>query len=309
MEKFNKLLHQISSALDPKDLENLIHICRIEESRRAAITSGHHLFDHLRHDCRISEDNVVYLKKILNTIKRRDLVHRVERFEGLETADSGGIVVEADPIPEPTTSPKMNPLPKPNQPDNFNRGFVVEGSSAMWGDTDRNVQILVSEGILRPCCVVYCPCVKMSCYKIHFCYVILIVLFLLAIIITSLFWYANVPKVSEHLNTESSTRNSGKFIVIALIVTFPIFLLIVFFARKYWKNRHDAAVVYLNASTPRTITRVRNVGTMAKSEDLAPPVVAQINPNCELEINDVRRTSGRYVRNLTTGDTEPMLST
>ena len=304
MDKFNILLHQISRDLHPNDLESLIYICKIEESRKANITSGHHLFTLLRHDCRISEDNVAYLKEILKTINRRDLVHLVQTFEGLETSDS-----DENDILEPTSSKEMNPISKPNQRDN-RVVKSIESSSALYGDSCV-VKILPrqesthNEGTnLIPCCTVNWFCLKMTCYKIHFCYVILIVLFLLAIIVVSLSWYANVPKVSEHLNAERSVYDSGKFVIIALIVTFPIFLLIVFFARKYWKKRRDTTV---------TSAPVQGVAMMTRNEDPVQPVVGQINPNCErettIETNDEQRTSGSNVENnLTTGDTDPILS-
>ncbi|CAB4008425.1 FAS-associated death domain [Paramuricea clavata] len=314
MEKFNGLLNEISRDLNPKDLEDLVHICRIEESRKPTITSGHHLFNHLRQKRSISEDNVNYLKEILNAIHRRDLVSLVERFEGLETltTDIGRII--ADVKSEPTTSTEMSPVSiKPfNQQDFVNRGVEnIQRSSAVCDDGCQ-IQIADREGTNQiPCCVVYWPCLQMSCYKINFCYVILTVIFILAIITTALCWFADVPRVSEHLKSEESVRNSGIFVIIALILIFPIFMLIVFFARKYWKRHQNNAVNPVVYSNTRAGTLVAaDVATVAENEeDPGPSVMPQTNPSCEVEISEEQTTSGSYVgQNSTIGEAVPFLS-
>ena len=306
MEKFNVLLQKISRDLNPNDLEDLVHICLIEESRKATITSGHHLFTHLRHNRRISEENVDYLKEILNAIHRHDLVSLVERFEGLETTDVGQIVNVKS---EPTTSTEMSPVSiKPfNQRHFVNRG--VENIQRSIAVSDDGCQIQISrEGTNQiPCCVVNWPCLQISCHKIHFCYVILTLIFILAIITTALCWFADVPKVSEHLKSEESVRNSGIFVIIALILAFPIFMFIVFFARKCWKRRQENAVIFSTAANTPASTQV--AADVAKNEDSGPSVVLQINPSCEDEMNDEPTTCGSYIGNIiTTRDTEPILS-
>ena len=315
MEEFNVLLNDISRDLNPKDLEDLVHICRIEESRKPTITSGHHLFTHLRHKRRISEENVDYLKHILNAIHRRDLVSLVERFEGLETltTDIGRII--ADVKPELTASPEISPVSKPfHQQVIVSRGVEnIQRSSAVCDDGCQ-IQIAGREGTNQiPCCVVNWPCLQMSCYKINFCYVILTVIFILAIIITALCWFADVPKVSEHLKSDKSVRNSGIFVIIALILAFPMFMLIVFFVRKYWKSHQNNAVnpvVFSNANTPAGTLVAADVATVAENEeDPGPSVVPQINPSCEVEMSEEQTTCGSYVgQNITIGEAEPFLS-
>ena len=127
----------------------------------------------------------------------------------------------------------------------------VESPNALSGENPSQILPQTSSGEgtnTAPCCAVNWPCLTMSCYKIHFCYVILIVLYLLAIIIVSLLWYGNVPIVSDHLSKEASGYNSGKMVIVTLILTFPIIL---------------------------SCHRV-----------LCPPVVGRINPTCDLEISD-----------------------
>jgi hypothetical protein len=275
-DKFNVMLLKISSDLHPKDLEQLIYICKIEESRKANITSGYHLFTHLRHDRRISEDNVAYLKDILNTIRRCDLVHHVERFEGVGITNTG--FSHENAVLNKTPSGEMNR----NSTSNQREIYGVENIERSGNPFVKILPQSLSGGGTNttPCCAVNWPCVSMSCYKIHICYVILIVLYILAIVIVSLLWYAHVPMVSEHLREESSVYDSGKFVIIAIILTIPIFLLIVFFARKYWKKRH----VTRTASTSVD----PDVAMKTKNEDSVTSVVANVNPNCncDLELGD-----------------------
>ena len=140
----------------------------------------------------------------------------------------------------------------------------------------------------------------MSCYKIHFCYVILTLLYLLAIIIVSLLWYGNVPILSEQLSKEASVYNSRKFVIAAVILTFPIFLLIAFLARKYWKKQH--------VTTGRTASTSVDLG-MTKNEHSV-PILGNINPNSELEIIRDEQTSsaGDVPTNLTPREMDPFLS-
>ena len=306
MEKFNVLLHKISRDLRPDDLESLVHICGIDESRKAEVKNGHDLFKQLRHETRISEENVEYLKTILNTVKRCDLVRLVQEFEGLETTND----IEKDVNDGQTSSTDISSRPqRVQQPDNRLGGLNNEGD-LMDRDGIATVEIapcrresnrsMTSEGTNQtPCCVINWPCLKIDCYKIHFCYVILTVVFLLGIVIVALCWYSGVPNVSEHLNAESSRKNAGLYVIIALVVIFPIFMFIVFYARKCWKTRHHTPVVIL-ANEPVC----RASFTMPKNDDPAPLVAPQTNRSCEEPT-----TSGHYARNShMAGDTEPILS-
>ena len=91
MDKFNLILLKISNDLRQNDLEKLIFFCKIEESCKADITSGLHLFTRLCHGQHTSEENVACLKDILNAIERIDLVNHVETFEGVEKTPPGEI--------------------------------------------------------------------------------------------------------------------------------------------------------------------------------------------------------------------------
>ena len=309
MDEFNLMLLKISNDLRPNDLEKLIFFCKIEESCKANITSGLHLFTRLCHGQRISEDNVAYLKDILNAIERIDLVNHVETFEGVEKTPPR----ERNPFSDENarldeTSPgEMNPVSRSNQQENI-AVENIESPSALSGENPV-AQILPQtpsdEGTnTAPCCAVNWPCLTMSCYKIHFCYVILIVLYLLAIIIVSLLWYGNVPIVSDHLSKEASVYNSGKFVIVALVLTFPIILAIVFFARKYYKKRRVTAGRTASTSVDPGYPMV------ATNEDSVPPVVGRINATAsDLETSDEHTSSASNLRsNLTTRDTEPILS-
>ena len=126
-------------------------------------------------------------------------------------------------------------------------------------------------------------------------------LYLLAIIIVSLLWYGNVPIVSDHLSKEASVYNSGKFVIVALILTFPIILAIVFFARKYYKKRRVTA--------RRTASTSVHLG-LVKNEHSVPIMLGNTNPNCELEITRDEQTSfeENLPTNLTPREMDPFLS-
>ena len=315
MDKFNVLLHTISRDLHPDDLEGLVHICGIDESRKAEIKSGNHLFKQLCHEARISEENVEYLKRILNTVKRCDLVRLVQEFQGVETTND----IKKDVKGGQTSSTDISSRPQRNsQADNCLGGLNnVEDSNAI-ADSDGSETFkflhvgnrIDREGKSRiPCCTVNWSCLKMNCYKIHFCYVILVVIFSLGIIIVSLFWYAEVPKVSEHLNAEKSRKNAGLYVIIALLSIFLISLFIVFCARKYWETHHVTPVVISNTQTLANRPVSRGSIIMPKNEDPVPLVALKINPSCEVEMGNEPTTSGRYARSShMAGDTEPILS-
>ena len=301
MDEFNLMLLKISTGLRPNDLEKLIFFCDIEESCKANITSGLHLFTRLRHDQRINKDNVAFLKDLLYTIKRRDLVSHVETFEDVEKTS----VSDENAKLDETSLREMNPVSMSNQHEKIGLENI-ESPSALC-DKSPFAQILHPKSLdsggtnTTPCCTVHWPCLTMSCYKIHFCYVILIVLYLLAIIIVSLLWYGNVPVVSERLSKEASVYRSGKFVIVAVILTFPIILTIVFFARKYHKKRRVTA--------RRTSITSGHLG-LANYEHAVPMLGNTIiNPNCELEIIRDEQTSSaeNLPNNLTRREMEPFL--
>ena len=284
-------------------------VCGIEESRKANMTNGYQLFNRLRHKGLISNENVSYLKQILSTVKRRDLVRLVEEFEDPEITTKNTEAELKDFSWESTTSAEANPASKSQK--RHNSGGSSDGTAMLRYDSRVQVIPRRESNPDIACCIVNWPCVNMSCYKIHFCYVILIVLFLLAIIITSLLWYADVPVASDHLKDKP---RSGLFVIAGLIVTFPIFLLIAYFARKYIKRR-ESAVMFSRENTSCSPVSPHFI-TTGKHNDPAPLVGgSQMNPNFEIEKHEEQtlttraRLEGRTsLNNTTTGDTEPILS-
>ena len=306
MDSFNVMLHEISRDLHPDDLESLVNICGIEESRKPeAVKSGHNLFKQLRHEDRISEEKLEYLKSILNAVKRRDLVRRVEEFEGVETTNE----TERDgrdtrKSSTDSTSHSQQNRQADNRPGRLNNADDSNEIAQRRG-SHRSVG---SEGTNQiPCCTINWPCFKMDCYKIHFCYVLLMAIFSVGVIIVSLFWYGGVSNVSEHLNAEKSSKNAGAYVIIGLIVIFLLSLFIVFYVRKYWRTRHATSVVFSNREICGPVTR--GFIPVQDNRDPVPLVALQSNPNCEVEMNNIEpTTSERYARKHTAGDTEPILS-
>lgn len=178
------------------DLRSLISICKVPESRRAEMTDGLSLFEHLIQRNIISEVKLDELKEILVSLrpKRRDLVRLVNDYQGLPTEedDCSGIV-------------RISRFP-------------------LGGEHQ------------TPCCTVNWSCLKISCFKIHSCYVAICVLFVVAVLACSLFWFGNVPKISEHLDADRDRKNAGIYVIVALCVLFLLLLLAVFCGRKWYKK-------------------------------------------------------------------------
>ena len=300
--KFNVLLHEISSGLPRNDLESLVDICGIEESRKDEIKSGHKLFNFLRQDGRIEKDNVSFLIEILNTIKRRDLVHHVEKYQGLDTTVSD----DAESPIEDVISETNQASSQLNQ-ERSNSVLKDVSETTFLEDRRGSNRSTTRKGANRSeCCVVYWPCLEASCYKIHLCYVVLIVLFLLAITVTSVLWYADVPEVSEQLKAKRSAAKGGKFILLGLVCLFPILCIIVYYCRKrYKKDHHDADVFFLNPAIPSA--SIPGPSDIPMTRDVSPssPVVLDVNPKGDADCeNDI----GGFVRfNPTAGDTDPIL--
>ncbi|KAM3918736.1 FAS-associated death domain protein [Leptodactylus fuscus] len=78
------LLLKISDSLSQKELEDMKFLCQgpIVRKKMESITSPIHLFRQLQELVLISEDDLSFLVKLLNNIKRYDLAQEVENFQG-----------------------------------------------------------------------------------------------------------------------------------------------------------------------------------------------------------------------------------
>ncbi|NXB04747.1 FADD protein, partial [Cnemophilus loriae] len=83
VDPFLTLLHSISSSLSDTELSDMKFLCRnkISKRRLEEVRSGRELFSILMEQQEITSDNLEFLKKLLQHIKRGDLLAQVVQFE------------------------------------------------------------------------------------------------------------------------------------------------------------------------------------------------------------------------------------
>ena len=222
-DHFRRLLHKISAKLDERDLKSLISLCNVCESRRAEITDGMKLFEHLMQRDVISEEKIIELKKLLKSLypRRRDLVSLVNIYMGLsptEDDDRSEIVTISRSVS--TQKVQSNESNRTKQP--------------------------------KPCCTLNFPCLKVFFYKLHSCYVALLVFFVIVIAICCSFWYGNVPRISKYLRANEDTKNAGVYVLLTIIlVCFPVSIFCVFYVLCAFKRRRKAGKGNNKAFTPK----------------------------------------------------------
>ncbi|XP_064513226.1 LOW QUALITY PROTEIN: FAS-associated death domain protein [Pseudopipra pipra] len=89
---FLSLLLSISAGLSEAELDSMKFLCRdkITKRRRESVRSGRELFEILMEQQHIGSDNLHFLRKLLERIRRGDLLSQLEQFEeegGLGTPD------------------------------------------------------------------------------------------------------------------------------------------------------------------------------------------------------------------------------
>ncbi|XP_032862779.1 FAS-associated death domain protein [Tyto alba] len=82
MDPFLTLLHSVSSSLSDKELSSLKFLCRGQfgKGKLESVRSGGELFTILLEKQLITNDSVAFLKGLLETIKREDLVLQLKQF-------------------------------------------------------------------------------------------------------------------------------------------------------------------------------------------------------------------------------------
>ena len=196
-DRFRILLNRISAQLNETDIRSLVHMYNIPECQRAGMKDGISLFDNLMKRDIINENKLDSLKKMLKNLnpKRRDLIKEIQNFEnGTEDDAYSTLTSVVSPAPSSITPPV--------------------------GSFDAR----------STCCTLQCPCMMVSCYncrcKLPWSYVLATAFFLTCFLFIALFWYADVPKVSEAIKSDEQVRKSGPFILCAIIVLFLVCLLL-----------------------------------------------------------------------------------
>ena len=196
---------------------------------------GISLFDNLmKRDC-INEHKLDSLKDLLRNLspKRRDLVRLIEKFENGTQDDASSTLTS-----------------------------VVSVTSSITPNA-RSSDVNTS-----PCCTLKCPCMLISCYKCkcrcpHWSYVLASAFFLTCLLFSTLFWYADVPKVSAAIKSDEHVRKSGPYVLCAIIVLFLACLLSICYIQKRRNRRSKYA---LSAGNQNGIQEVREE-SVSKSRD------------------------------------------
>ncbi|XP_066176560.1 FAS-associated death domain protein [Sylvia atricapilla] len=83
LDPLRSLLHSVSSGLSAKELSDMKFLCldKIGKRKLDAVQSGQELFNILIEQQEITKDNLELLKKLLQRIKRQDLLSQVVQFE------------------------------------------------------------------------------------------------------------------------------------------------------------------------------------------------------------------------------------
>ena len=208
-DRFRILLNRISAQLNEKDIRSLALMCKIPESQRAGMKDGISLFDNLIKRDIINENKLDSLKIMLKNLspKRRDLIREIENF-GNGTQDDKSSTLTS----------------------------IVSVQSSITPSVSRS-------DVVSTCCTFQCSCMMASCHnyncKIPWSYVLAAAFFLTCFLFIALFWYADVPKVSEAIASDEHVRKSGPFILCAIIVLFLACLLSICFIKKRQNRRQN----------------------------------------------------------------------
>ncbi|MEE6499329.1 hypothetical protein FKM82_003414 [Ascaphus truei] len=83
MDTFVVMLHNLSTQLDDKELDTLKFLCqeKMGKKKLESVKSVRDLFRYLMELLHISRDNLEFLRTLLKTIKRHDLVQEVDGFQ------------------------------------------------------------------------------------------------------------------------------------------------------------------------------------------------------------------------------------
>jgi hypothetical protein len=187
MDSFRLLLNDISHQLTEQNLQSLIHIFNVPGGVRKQINDGLALFAYMITQDYISREKVGNLRNLIRKIRphRKDLVRLVDNY-----------------------------IKKEFQTDNVRS--VIGDFSESWPGVILESPVTVDEE--TAVCKIDCGYSNCVCRRVPSCYVPTIVLLVIAIIATAVCWYADVPKISKSIKSNSDLKRAGVYILIAEIL-------------------------------------------------------------------------------------------
>ncbi len=272
--RFRILLNWISARLNEQEIRSLVLICNVPEGQRARMEDGISLFDNLIKRDIINEHKLDKLKMMLKNLcpRRRDLIREIEEFE------NGGIQTQAD---DDKSSTLTSVLSMP-----------------------RSMPSTIKPGIREPCCIINWPCIAMSCYNVSWSYALLTAIFIIFFIIPiTLFWYADVPKVSEAIASEKHVKEAGPFILIAIVVVYVACLLIMCCVKKRRRNRRSNQSATTTQNRNQMLETVNEEPGTTSAENIGISTFRENRPSTSsIEVNstgtsNVRETGTASVSN------------
>ncbi|CAB3982375.1 FAS-associated death domain [Paramuricea clavata] len=183
MSPFRLLLNEISYELTEQNLQSLIHIYGVPGGVKKQINDGLALFGYMITQDYISRDKIGNLRKLIRQLRprRKDLVRLVDNYIKKEK-------------------------------------LVISGSLEQSHENKRPVTI---DDETTTSCNIDCACfdLNLNCLCRRVPYTPIILVLLVAIIVTGVLWYADVPKISESIRSNSDLNNAGMYILMAEILT------------------------------------------------------------------------------------------
>ncbi len=189
MDSFRLLLNEISHQLTEQNLQSLIHIYNVPGGMRKQMNGGLALFGYMITQDFISREKIGNLRHLMRKLRprRKDLVRLVDDYIKNE--------FQTDDV-----------------------RLVLDDFSESWEQIAENKGGSPVSHDETALCKIDCAYLNCVCRRVPSCYAPIIALLLIAIIATTVFWYADVPKISNSINSNPELKRAGVYIVILQIL-------------------------------------------------------------------------------------------